>query len=53
LSIFAALPANPLTRIADIDSNYLKAPRNSIAAADVEHISFRLREVHGKKKHDS
>ena len=29
-SMFAALPANPLTRIADIDSDHLNAPRNSI-----------------------
>jgi hypothetical protein len=26
----AALPVNPLTRIADIDSDHLNAPRNSI-----------------------
>jgi hypothetical protein len=38
--MFAALPVNPLTRIADIDSNHLNAPRNSIAVADVERISF-------------
>ena len=29
-SMFAALPANPLTRIADVDSDHLNAPRNSI-----------------------
>jgi hypothetical protein len=29
-SMVAALPVNPLTRIADIDSNHLNAPRNSI-----------------------
>jgi hypothetical protein len=51
--MFAALPVNPLMRIADIDSDHLNAPRNSIAVADVERISFHLREVHGKKKHDS
>ena len=29
-SMFAALPGNPLTRMADIDSDHLNAPRNSI-----------------------
>ena len=29
-SMFAALPANPLTRMTDIDSDHLNAPRNSI-----------------------
>ena len=29
-SMFAELPGNPLTRIADIDSDHLNATRNSI-----------------------
>lgn len=29
-SMFGALPSNPLTRMADIDSDHLNAPRNSI-----------------------
>jgi pimeloyl-ACP methyl ester carboxylesterase len=42
-SMFAALPSNPMTRMADIDSDHLNAPRNS-----VDEIARWVGEVVGK-----
>jgi hypothetical protein len=41
--MFAALPSNPMTRMADIDSDHLNAPRNS-----VDEIARWVGEVVGK-----